>query len=397
MSSDEQQGKPDDNSDKVSVHSDGQATVTENDEIVEIDFRKMGGTIYPVLNFNMEQDSKDLRKAMKGLGTDEKKLIKILANRSLKQRREINRAFNHMYASGNKNDTLDKQIASDTSGYFRTALLTLLENFGTIDAQSIRSAIKSKDITQIVMTVGTRTTKQINDMQEKYQELYKITLGEDLQQSFGGAGNPVLLMFFSYLITSSNRTISHRPVHKSVAQQEFQVLSSYGVETWDQPHVMNDILPILTSRSYESIYYVSNVLWNEAHRGHTIVQHVRAGLRASEYKTALLTYLTLITDLPAKSFAEAIYDCIISKKKETLTYYVISRSELDTLDIKKAFRDLPQNKDRVTLDEFIKKKLGKGDYEKLLREILTVSDAYDASLMHHGSQISVSTMASSRK
>ena len=70
---------------------------------------------------------------MKGFGTDEKAIINILANRSLKQRRELNRAYNHMY--GKKGDTLDKMLISETSGHFRTALLTLWGWVGGIYSQ----------------------------------------------------------------------------------------------------------------------------------------------------------------------------------------------------------------------------------------------------------------------
>ena len=71
---------------------------------------------------------------MKGFGTDEKAIINILANRSLKQRRELNRAYNHMY--GKKGDTLDKMLISETSGHFRTALLTL---WGWVGASTLKS------------------------------------------------------------------------------------------------------------------------------------------------------------------------------------------------------------------------------------------------------------------
>ena len=136
---------------------------------------------------------------------------------------------------------------------------------------------------------------------------------------------------------------------------------------------MSEILPILTARSYEHIYYVTNILWNENYPNFTIVQHVNNSLGESSYKEALTTYLKVITLLPAQSFANAIYTAITNKKRETLTYYLISRSELDTLDIKTSFR----NCYNVTLDEFIKKKLGKGDYEKLMRMVLTVEAGYD--------------------
>lgn len=162
--------------------------------------------IVPALNFAPKEDAQALYKAMKGIGTDEKTLINILANRCLKQRRELNRAYNFMY--GKKGDTLDKKLHSETSGEFRTALLTLLENFGTIDAQSIKNSLKNKDIKQIVMTLGTRTSKQIGEMLESYNNLYRSNLMSDIKVAFSEPEDFTLVEFLGSLIKAQNRTIS---------------------------------------------------------------------------------------------------------------------------------------------------------------------------------------------
>ena len=50
-------------------------------------------------HFDSRKDAEQLHKAMKGMGTNEKVINEILANRTLKQRREIYRAYNKLYAS----------------------------------------------------------------------------------------------------------------------------------------------------------------------------------------------------------------------------------------------------------------------------------------------------------
>lgn len=55
------------------------------------------GTIKPVSQFDAETDAGVLRKAMKGLGTDEAAIINLLVSRSNAQRLDIVKKFKLMY------------------------------------------------------------------------------------------------------------------------------------------------------------------------------------------------------------------------------------------------------------------------------------------------------------
>ena len=70
-----------------------QAHVEHVIEIVEEPLVEETPTLKEFIGFNSKQDCDDLRKAMKGLGTDEKTLVRILCNRSLKQRLQLKSDF----------------------------------------------------------------------------------------------------------------------------------------------------------------------------------------------------------------------------------------------------------------------------------------------------------------
>uniref|UniRef100_A0AAY5KQ74 Annexin n=1 Tax=Esox lucius TaxID=8010 RepID=A0AAY5KQ74_ESOLU len=76
--------------------------------------------VLALLRTPAQYDAQQLRLAMKGLGTDEDTLIEILASRTNKEIREIKVAYKEEYKK-----ELEDEIKSDTSGDFRTALLSL--------------------------------------------------------------------------------------------------------------------------------------------------------------------------------------------------------------------------------------------------------------------------------
>ena len=70
----------------------------------------------------IDYDCFQLRKAIKGLGTDEGALIEILSTRSSEDLEQIKKRYSEMYPGRN----LVKDVESDTSGHFRKVLVALL-------------------------------------------------------------------------------------------------------------------------------------------------------------------------------------------------------------------------------------------------------------------------------
>jgi annexin A7/11 len=76
------------------------------------------GTIRPYPNFNPEEDAKIIRKAMKGMGTDEAPIIEILSTRSAAQRKQIALYFKTMYG---KEEEKKKRVCERGKRFFKPA------------------------------------------------------------------------------------------------------------------------------------------------------------------------------------------------------------------------------------------------------------------------------------
>uniref|UniRef100_A0A8B9L6W9 Annexin n=1 Tax=Astyanax mexicanus TaxID=7994 RepID=A0A8B9L6W9_ASTMX len=95
-------------------------------------FFSLQPTVIPFEDFDVVADIKAIRKACKGMGTDEEAIIDILANRCAAQRVEIKQAYFEKYDDVRKlsilhERDLEADIEDDTSGDVRHLLISLLQ------------------------------------------------------------------------------------------------------------------------------------------------------------------------------------------------------------------------------------------------------------------------------
>lgn len=148
------------------------------------------GGIRPWPNHDPSHDAKVLRKAMKGLGTDERKIIDILSTRTNAQRVAVASAFQQNY----KRDLI-ADLKSETSGNFRLLLEALCLPPRAFDALSVRKAVKGlgTDDSVLIEVLCSRTNREINELKAAYSELQGRDLITDIRGDTSGDYQKLLL------------------------------------------------------------------------------------------------------------------------------------------------------------------------------------------------------------
>ena len=112
-----------------------------------------------------EQDADALRKAMKGFGTDEAAIIKIIANRTNAHRQKIKVAYKSAFGRD-----LISDLKSELHGNFEDAVLALFVEPVEYDCDQLKKAMKGAgtDEDTLMEILASRPTWYIKRIKEIY-------------------------------------------------------------------------------------------------------------------------------------------------------------------------------------------------------------------------------------
>jgi hypothetical protein len=150
----------------------------------------MRGTVKPHSPFSAEDDARKLRTAMKGLGTDEKAIVSVLAYRSNDQRQEINIKFKSMFGRD-----LISDLKSELSGHFEEVVLGLMMTPPEYDAAAVYNAIKGlgTDESTLIEILCTRSNDEIVVLKKQYKSVYGKDVEKDVASDTSGHFKRVLI------------------------------------------------------------------------------------------------------------------------------------------------------------------------------------------------------------
>ncbi|KAJ7294720.1 hypothetical protein O6H91_16G068300 [Diphasiastrum complanatum] len=142
-----------------------------------------------------ERDAIILRDAMKGVGTKDKALIEIICTRAPSQIHAIRHAYQAKYQR-----SLDRDIESDTSGYYKKLLLAYASglryegpevdmNLAHSEAKELYKAGEARlgtDESTFIRIFSTRSATQLNATFQAYKHLYKRDIDKAIKREASG-------------------------------------------------------------------------------------------------------------------------------------------------------------------------------------------------------------------
>ena len=115
---------------------------------------------------SIEADAEALRKAMKGFGTDEDALIKIVANRTNAQRMQIKDKYKQMFGRD-----LISDLKSELRGKLEDAMVALFTDPIEYDCDSLKRAMKGMgtDEDSLIEILVSRPVPVLEQIKKKYK------------------------------------------------------------------------------------------------------------------------------------------------------------------------------------------------------------------------------------
>jgi hypothetical protein len=306
----------------------------------------MGGTVKDAANFDAGKDADALRKAMKGLGTDEQAIINIVCNRSNKQRQEIVLAFKQQFGRD-----LHDDLKSEISGHFLQVVQGLFRTPAEEDAFIVHHAIAGAgtDEEALIEVICTRSNAELKAMKEAYQNLYKKDAEKDVIGDTSGDFKRLLVS----LLTAHRADTCDAGDAKADAEALYK--AGEGKLGTDE----SKFNQILAARSYAQL----RLTFDDYHYfSKNDIQKAISSEFSGDMKKGLLAIVKVIRN-PAAYFAEGLYHSMkgAGTHDDQLIRMVVTRCEVDMEEIKHEFEKLYKK----SLGKFIAEDTS-GDYKKAL-------------------------------
>ncbi|XP_039607078.1 annexin A5b isoform X2 [Polypterus senegalus] len=260
---------------------------------------------------------------MKGLGTDEDAILQLLTARSNTQRQQIAATYKNLYGK----DLVDN-LKSELGGKFETIIVGLMTPPVLYDVNELRAAIKGAGTDEHVLIeiLASRTAKQIKEIAATYKKEYGCVLEDDIEGDTSG--------HFKRLLVILMQASREEGINAGCIDEDAQVLFEAGEKKYGTDE--DKFITILGNRSAEHLRKVFDQYMKIS--GYEIEESITRETSGS-LKNLLLAVVKCARSVPAY-FAESLYYSMkgAGTDDKTLIRIMVSRSEVDMLDIRAQFR-----------------------------------------------------------
>lgn len=304
-------------------------------------------------DFHPDDDAGVLRKAMKGLGTDEDAIIQVLGNRSNAQRQEIKRIYEVMFARN-----LIKDLKSELGGDLLKVILACMRPPAEFDARELSKAMEGlgTDEELLIEIMCSRTTDELRAIKMAYEKKYKKTLEDSLKSETSGDFKRLMVS-----LTTCGR-FEDSAVDLQKAEADAKKLYNAGEKRWGTDEaVFNSILAL---QSYSQLRAVFNMYVKVANKD--IEDSIKSEM-SGDLEAGMLAIVRIVKN-SAEFFAKKLYKSMkgAGTNDDDLIRVVVSRSERNMDAIKKEFEKLYGQ----SLAQFIENDTS-GDYKKMLLALIS--------------------------
>ncbi|KAF2085550.1 Annexin [Saccharata proteae CBS 121410] len=295
-----------------------------------------------------------LRKAMKGMGTNEKQLISILSQMDPYQIASVKQIYNQRFIRD-----LIHDLTKETSGDFRDALLAVTRGPCQQDAHILYTAMKGmgtkeSDLNDVLCA---RSNAEVRAIGAEYHRQYGHTLESDLRGDLSAETERLFVM-----LAAGNRNEESAPViQQNIEQMTTELMNGLGSGPVGTGKNLAAVNAVMTRASDNELRAINHTFHSRYHT--PLATHIGSRL-SGHMRSALLLILARAMDRP-RSDAEMLEDAM--KGPGTHDRHLIDRVTRAHWDrgymgaVRAAYQKL-YNKDLV------KRIQGetRGDYERLL-------------------------------
>uniref|UniRef100_A0A8D1MK67 Annexin n=1 Tax=Sus scrofa TaxID=9823 RepID=A0A8D1MK67_PIG len=290
---------------------------------------ELKGTVHPAGDFNPDADAKALRKAMKGLGTDEDTIIDIVTRRSNAQRQQIRQTFKSHFGRD-----LMADLKSELSGDLARLILGLMMPPAHYDAKQLKKAMEGAgtDEKALIEILATRSNAEIRAINEAYKEDYHKSLEDALSSDTSGHFKRILIS-----LATGNREEGgeDRTRAQEDAKVAAEILEIADTSSGDKTSLETRFMTILCTRSYQ---HLRRVFQEFVKMTNYDVEHTIKKEMSGDVRDVFVAIVQSVKNKPL-FFADKLYKSMkgAGTDEKTLTRIMISRSEIDLLNIRREF------------------------------------------------------------